>query len=65
MKQIGGILFFFGVGSIVLYFLNMEFVLLAWIETWGESVAWIIRAVMAGLGGLLWLLGNQQEAEAG
>ncbi len=39
MKSIGGAMFFFGVGSIVLYFLSMEFVILAWIDIWGPTVA--------------------------
>jgi hypothetical protein len=62
MKKIGGILFFFGVGSIVLHYLNMEFILLAWIDTWGEQAAWAIRIGMAAVGGLMWLVGKNPEA---
>lgn len=62
MKQIGGYMFFFGVGSIVLYFLNMEFILLAWIDTWGEPVAWSIRGVLTVAGGIMWFIGRNQEA---
>jgi len=61
MKNIGGYLFFFGVGSIVLYFLNMEFIILSWVDNWGYTVGWTIRGVMIVLGGALWLLGNKQE----
>ena len=32
MKSLGGTMFFFGVGSAVLYFMNMEFIILAWID---------------------------------
>ena len=65
MRKLGGYLFFFGVGSIVLYFLNMEFIVLTWIDTWGESVGWAIRIGMAIVGGVLWLIARQQEkAEA-
>lgn len=46
MQKIAGYLTFFGLGSIVLYFLNMEFVLLMWIDTWGTSVGWAIRIGM-------------------
>lgn len=51
-------MFFFGVGSAILYFLNMEFILLAWIDMWGPVVGWIIRGVLAVGGGILWLLGR-------
>jgi hypothetical protein len=62
MKSIGGIMFFFGVGSAVLYFLNMELILLAWIDMWGPTVGWIIRGALAVVGGALWLVGNKAEA---
>jgi hypothetical protein len=61
MKSVGGYLFFFGVGSIVLYFLQMEFILLAWIDMWGPTVGWGIRIAMAVVGGILWLVGNKKE----
>ncbi|MBK8186150.1 MAG: hypothetical protein IPK77_02230 [Cellvibrio sp.] len=61
MKNIGGYLFFFGVGSVILYFLNMEFVILSWIDNWGYTVGWVIRAAMILLGAALWLIGNKQE----
>jgi len=32
--------FFFGVGSIVLYYLKMEFIVLMWIDHWGQTVGW-------------------------
>ena len=64
MKQIGGYLFFFGVGSIVLYFLDMEFIILSWIDAWGPTTGWAIRITMSVAGGVLWLLGHRQEAEA-
>jgi hypothetical protein len=54
MKTLGGWLFFFGIGSIALYFLGMEFRLLSWIETWGETAAWAIRVGLAVVGGALW-----------
>lgn len=64
MKQLGGALFFFGIGSAVLYFLEMQFVILSWIDNWGETNAWIIRGAMAVIGGVLWMAGNKKEAEA-
>lgn len=58
-------MFFFGVGSAVLYFLNMEFILLAWVDTWGPTVAWVIRGLLTVVGGALWLVGQKAEASAG
>jgi hypothetical protein len=64
MKKLGGTMFFFGVGSIVLYFLNMQFIILAWIDMWGATPAWIIRGALAVVGGILWLVGSKQQETA-
>ena len=64
MKGIGGTMFFFGVGSCVLYFLNMEFIVLAWIDMWGETVGWAIRGALIVLGGGLWMMGRSAESAA-
>ncbi len=58
MKKIGGTIFFFGAGSIVLYFVHMEFIILSWIDMWGPLVGWIIRGVLLVVGGVLWLIGR-------
>ncbi len=62
MKSLGGNLFFFGVGAIVLYFLQMQFIILAWIDMWGPTVGWAIRIGLVVVGGALWLIGNKKEA---
>jgi hypothetical protein len=62
MKSLGGNLFFFGVGAIVLYFLQMEFIVLAWIDMWGPTVGWSIRIGLVVVGGALWLMGNKKES---
>ena len=65
MQKLGGYLFFFGLGSIVLHFINMQFILLVWIDLWGENVAWAIRIGMTVVGGVLWLIGSRtSEPEA-
>ena len=64
MKSIGGYMFFFGIGSIILSFLNMEFMLLSWIDNWGVSVGWSIRIGLTVAGGALWLIGRKQAAAA-
>lgn len=64
MKRLGGTLFFFGAGSIVLYFLNMEFIILSWIDHWGPTVGWGIRIGMAVVGGAMWLVAPKPAAES-
>jgi hypothetical protein len=64
MKKWGGYLFFFGVGSMVLSFVNMEFIILSWVDTWGESTGWTIRVGMAVIGGAMWMFGGQSESKA-
>lgn len=64
MKRWGGNLFFFGVGSMILTQLNMQFIILAWIDMWGPTAGWAIRVGMALAGGALWLAGRAQEQKA-
>ncbi|MCB1609897.1 MAG: hypothetical protein KDI71_23290 [Xanthomonadales bacterium] len=64
MKTIGGYLFFFGLGSILLHFFEMEFVVLSWIENWGADTAWGIRGAMIVIGAALWFFGGSKDAEA-
>lgn len=64
MKTIGGYLFFFGLGSILLHFFEMEFRLLSWIENWGPEAAWGIRGGMLLIGAALWLFGPKKAVEA-
>jgi len=47
----------------VLHVANYEFVILMWIDMWGPTVGWIIRILMAVVGGGLWLLGRSQESQ--
>ena len=62
MKKIGSLLLFFGVGTIVLNLIGYEFAILAWIDNWGETVGWGIRAAMIVAGGALFILGQRAEA---
>ncbi len=64
MEKWGGYLFFFGVGSIVLDFFHLQFVIPAWIDAWGPAVGWGIRIGMAVVGAALWLLGKEPAADA-
>ncbi|QTD52331.1 hypothetical protein [Sulfidibacter corallicola] len=58
MREIGKTLMFFGVGSVILYFLQMEFIILAWIDAWGEGIGWLIRSGLIVLGAVLFFLGG-------
>lgn len=62
MKSLGGLLFFFGLGSFVLNFLGREFTLLSWIDSWGPTTGFAIRVGLIVAGGALWLLARKQEA---
>ena len=42
------------VGSALLPYIGIQFIVLAWIDTWGSGPGWIIRGVLLVLGiGLL------------
>jgi hypothetical protein len=58
MQGFGGLLFFLGVGSFVLHFINMELLLVSWVDNWGTGVGNGIRIAMIVVGGALWLLGR-------
>ncbi len=64
MKEIGKYLLGFGIGSVILYFVGMEFILLAWIDLWGEGIGWAIRGSMIVVGAILFFVGNAQENNA-
>jgi len=64
MKKLGGYMLFFGIGSIVLSYLNMQFIILAWIDMWGSSVGWAIRIGLIVGGGLLLLLAKRNADAA-
>jgi len=60
MKSAGVWLMIFGLGSIALNFLGMEFRILMWIDSWGPTVGWAIRAGLAATGVVLFVLGSRQ-----
>lgn len=63
MKTAGIWLLIFGVGSIALNFLGMEFKILMWIDNWGVEVGWGIRVGLAVVGAVLLVLGARQEVK--
>ena len=63
MKTTGMWLLIFGVGSIALNFLGMEFKILMWIDNWGAEIGWGIRIGLAVVGAVLLVLGARQEVK--
>lgn len=61
MKTIGMYLAIFGIGSIILYFMDMQFSLLMWIDNWGETTGWAIRIGMTIVGAILFFIGSSKE----
>ena len=61
MKQIGSLLLFFGIGSMVLNLVNYEFMLLMWVDNWGTGVGWGIRAAAVIIGAVLYFMGPEEE----
>ncbi len=64
MKTIGMYLAIFGIGSIILSFFEMQFKLLIWIDSWGETTGWAIRIGMVVVGIVLFFVGKSKESEA-
>ena len=63
MKSIGSTLLFFGFGTIALDLIGYQFVILAWIDIWGDTVGWAIRISMIVAGCVLFFLGQRVEDE--
>jgi len=53
-------MFFFGIGSVALYFIEVEFIVLMWVDMWGPTVGWVIRGALIAVGGALWLIGKSR-----
>ena len=52
-----------GVMSIILYFFNYQVRLLAWIDLWGTTIGWVIRALLIVGGAALFFFLGQDEDE--
>ena len=64
MKKLGGYLLFFGIGSILLNMIHMQFIILSWIDLWGDSVGWTIRIGMIVAGAAMLLLADRNADAA-
>jgi len=64
MQSIGGLLVLLGAGSFVLHFMNMEFRLLSWVDTWGAGTGNGIRIGMIVVGAIVWYFGRSSHSSA-
>ncbi len=60
MRGLGILLIVFGIGSAILPFIDMQFRLMEWIDTWGEGPAWGIRAGAIVVGVIVLMAGSKK-----
>ena len=63
MRFLGSVLIILGVVSAAVSFLDMEFIFLTWINTWGETIGWTIRGGFVLLGVILYIAGKPADEE--
>jgi hypothetical protein len=63
MQGIGGLLVLLGAGSFLLPYLDLQFILVSWIDRWGPGVGNGIRIALIVVGAILWFMGRQQAAK--
>lgn len=61
MRMFGFYLMLIGALSILLHFLDLNFIFLKWINQWGPSNGWLIRGGIILSGAILWFLGKKRE----
>ncbi|QDT38530.1 hypothetical protein [Stratiformator vulcanicus] len=62
MAKLGGTLLLFGIGSMILNLLGLEFILLMWVDLWGPTIGWGIRIGMAVVGLILVVVGAATDS---
>lgn len=66
MRSWGMFLIIMAVGSAVLPYIGIQFIVLAWIDTWGSGPGWVIRAILLAMGiGLLVKASAGERADTG
>ena len=63
LQKLAGILVFLGLGSIVLSLFDYNFVLLAWMEFFGTTIAWGIRITLVVIGAILYFKYDVDDSE--
>ena len=64
MERVGSLMVLAGVISAVLTFFNAELRILFWIETWGDTMAWLIRFILIAGGAALIAADRRAQAAA-
>ena len=61
MRILGILLLLFGVGTLVVHFMEIQVDQLAWIGNWGDEAAWGIRGGATLLGLILLMAGGKKK----
>ena len=63
MRFIGVVIIVIALVSAGVYFLDMNFIFLTWVNHWGENIGWVIRGGMVLLGLILYFAGKPTDKE--
>ena len=63
MKNIGSILFIYGLLAIIMNFFNAVPRILLWIYNWGEGTAWLIKIAFVLVGAAIWWFSGKDEVK--
>ena len=63
MRFFGAFIMVVGLLSAAVYFLDMNFMFLNWINNWGPGVAWAIRGGIVLLGLIMYIAGKPSDEE--
>jgi hypothetical protein len=63
MRFFGVFIMVVGLLSAAVYFLDINFMFLNWINNWGPGVAWAIRGVIVLIGLIMYIAGKPSDRE--
>ena len=61
VRLFGTALLLIGAASLLLPFIGLNFLFLAWIGNWGTTVSWLIRFGLVALGALLYFMHREKD----
>jgi hypothetical protein len=64
MQGLGGFMVLIGAGSFVLRLMNIDFMIISWVDNWGTGVGNGIRIELIVVGAILWFVGNKNAKQA-
>ncbi len=64
MRSIGGLMFIYGLGSIVLNLFDYEFTILSWMNRMDAPLPMVIRIGLIVVGAILWFVGRPRKQAA-